>query len=129
MRPNESEKMHLKPRPLNPHRTDSDMSGCRTKPQTESNDFRITLCYGHLVGPKVYSPFLQYLRSISTSLSTVDNRSMEQQTSTIPELMQEIDDLYALIRNKDLQLVWAKQQNQQLRTKLNRYEATLGIAA
>ena len=51
---------------------------------------------------------------------------MEQ--STIPELTEEIDDLYALIRNKDLQLVWAKQQNQQLRAKLNRYEATLGIA-
>jgi hypothetical protein len=55
---------------------------------------------------------------------------MEKQIegSTKAELMEEIDDLYALIRNKDLQLVWAKQQNQQLRVKLNRYEATLGIA-
>jgi uncharacterized coiled-coil protein SlyX len=119
--------MHLKPRPLNPHRTDSDMSGCRTKPQIESNDFRIILCYGHLVGPKVYSPFLQYFRSISTSLSTVDNRSMEQSTIDKLETAREIDDLNDTIHSQRLTITFQEQQLRSLRVRLNRYEAILGM--
>jgi hypothetical protein len=51
---------------------------------------------------------------------------MEQNTADEMERAEEIDDLLALIRNLNLQLTWARQQNQQLRVKLNRYEATLG---
>jgi hypothetical protein len=51
---------------------------------------------------------------------------MEQNTADEIERAQEIDDLLSLIRSKDLELTWARQQNQQLRVKLNRYEATMG---
>jgi hypothetical protein len=50
---------------------------------------------------------------------------MELETSTIPELMEEIDNLYALIRNKDLQLVGGVLICGQIRT----LPTSLGAAA
>lgn len=51
---------------------------------------------------------------------------MPQNTADELERAEEIGDLYSLIRNLNLQLTWTRQQNQQLRVKLNRYEATMG---
>lgn len=78
--------------------------------------------------PKCFRLVFQYERPIPTAPHPPHNRCMESPTITKQERDEEIDDLLALIKNKDLQLTWAKQQNQQLRVKLNRLEATLGIA-
>ena len=50
---------------------------------------------------------------------------MEQETRE--ELLQEQDDLRALVRNLQQQLSWAHQQNQSLRIRASRLENVLGI--
>ena len=77
--------------------------------------------------PKLFRLPFQYSRSIPRSASKPHNRLMEQ--ATIGELLEEIDDLHALLRNRDLQLTWAKQQNLQLRARLARYESQIGALA
>ena len=74
--------------------------------------------------PKVFRFLFQYRRSIPRPAFESHNRRMDP--NTLSELHEEIDDLQALLRNRELQLTWARQQNQQLRVKLNRYEATMG---
>jgi hypothetical protein len=77
---------------------------------------------------KAFSPSIRHFRTIPRSMFAPHNRVMEQHT--IAELLEEIDDLHALLRNRDLQLTWAKQQNLQLRARLARYESELiGVAA
>jgi hypothetical protein len=77
---------------------------------------------------KVFSFSFRDLRTIPRPAFAPHNRLMEQHT--IAELLEEIDDLHALMRNRDLQLAWAKQQNLQLRARLARYESELiGVAA
>jgi len=77
---------------------------------------------------KAFSPLIRHFRTIPRPASESHNRRMDPNTLDATERAREIDDLLALIRNLNLQLTWMKQQNQQLRAKLNRSEATLGIA-
>ena len=78
--------------------------------------------------PKAFRFSFQYEPPIPRHALHRHNRRMANLTPEEIERAEEIDDLLALIKNLNLQLTWAKQHNQQLRTKLNRYEATLGIA-
>jgi hypothetical protein len=75
---------------------------------------------------KVFSPSIRHFRTIPRHAPFSHNRRMEQNTADEMERAEEIDDLLSLIRNLNLQLTWAREQNQQLRVKLNRYEATMG---
>jgi len=76
---------------------------------------------------KVFLLIFQYFRSISTSLSTVDNRSMEQSTIDKLETAREIDDLNDTIHSQRLTITFQEQQLRSLRVRLNRYEAILGM--
>ena len=78
--------------------------------------------------PKVFAISFQYVRPIPRPASPSHNRRMDPLTLDETERAQrEIDDLLALIRNKELQISWLRQHNQHLRVKLNRYEAILGM--
>jgi hypothetical protein len=77
--------------------------------------------------PKAFASCFQYSRSISTPLSTVEDRSMERPTTEQLETMREIDDLNSSVSNLRRQLDFANQQLRMMRIRVNRYEAILGM--